>query len=294
MKKLLFLLLTVILASCVSTKESNTESVNEEPYWFNDTLTEVSGRDKIIFKAFGKSSFAAEKIILEQSEYISGYIKPVKEKEFISGDGSCYLLYSVDKGELSKILSDKINTMYSDIKKNVSEGDLSYNILEKYSSYSAAMNLFSKIDNLLTLAEKDRVIVKIKNEVQRSDVEILLTVTKKELVFNVVVKNDINSIIRTGIERDLHNSGFSTSPNGNLIIEGELVLEDADLGNGYLNKYWSFTLNIKDYYDESLSSFLFTGRESQLSSEALNQTIAGMVLKKSRESITSLLYTQSR
>ncbi len=126
-------------------------------------------------------------------------------------------------------------------------------------------------------------------DVNRADILDKLEFTKAELIFNVTVHGDINNTIKDAIEKEIHKLGFSTSDEGYIYIESTLTLKDVELDNDYVNKFWSLSVSIHSFGEESSNSLSFKGRESQINSDALDEIIVISLKKEIEKNLHTLL-----
>ncbi len=275
--KIYYLIITLILFnSCVTT----TENISLEPLWYSDSFSFLSESKHIVFKASGYSFSEAEEVITRDSDYLSDYLLPQKEKEFVNSEGIHFLLYSIKKSDLQLVLKKLIDENDTEISNVMRQGDQTSNLIEKYGFYNKALVLYENIEDIKYIAQRESINIEYDFETINKEIQDKISFTRKEVVFNVKVIGDIDSIIETGIINELHRLGFQTSRDGSVVLETALVLNDVKLDNDYLNKFWSVSVSLQNLYGESNESLIFKGRESHLTEESLLQLIAKIVTDK--------------
>lgn len=286
MKVISLLLSAFLLLGCVTTQEAPKQSV---PDWFNDPYSVYSSDEYILYTGSGNGSLEAEYDAKRQGEKFRDVIEPVLLEEY-SGEGSkIYVLFGIKISELNDNLNGKYNELYNLYFDEVLKGDSTSNILQKYSLYKKALKIYDQILDMEKYSPE--VVFNVEGD-DEFDIEFLnekFEFTGKQIEFSVNVTGDIDSLIKDSITEELHRLGYVTSESGIVQFNGKLTLKNALLDNDYINKYWSITLSISDIDGYSSKSLTFKGRESQLSEEALNQSIARSIVKHVRESLNSML-----
>lgn len=284
--KFYYLLITIILLnSCVTITEKNTL----EPLWYSDSFSYLSESKHIVFKASGYSFSEAEDIIISESVYLSDFLLPQKVKEFVNSDGIYFLLYSIEKSDLQLVFEKLINDVDVDISNNMRQGDLTSNLIEKYSFYNKALILYESIENILSISNRELINLEFDFETVNKNILDSISFTLNEVAFNVNVSGDIDGVIEAGIKSELHRLGFQTSKDGSVILDTILVLKDVSLDNNYINKFWSVSIALQDLYGESNGSLTFKGRESHLTEESLLQLIAKIVTDRIVSDLNTIL-----
>lgn len=286
MKKIYYLLITILIFnSCIST----TGNKSEEPLWYQDSFSYLSESKNIIFKASAFTYELAEQQILEDSKYLSEYSIPKKVKEAVTSEGIYYLLYSIEKYDFQLELEKSINIYNLKITNSLRQGDKTSNLMEKFTLYNEGLDLVKKISAIKSIAEKESLNVQYNSEITEEQIQEKMNLARNEIFFNVKVTGDIDGILESGLVNELHKLGYRTSSDGSVILDTVLILRDVDLDNGYLNKFWSVTVNLQDFYGESNKSLTYKGRDSQLNEESLKQLIAYLVIDKIVEDLNTIL-----
>lgn len=290
MKFINLLLIVLMLGACASTKpKAETGSGVDTPYWYKHPYREYSESQYILFVGKGYNFEVAKDQALRSAKRYNDYIQPKKIDEFSNSKGEIFLLYSIEKSKLTEKMKAKWDKELKNYEEAVEKGDTAGNILQKYSHYKKAMSVFDEMHKLNTL---DKDIQFNLPEEMKEDHQFIIekfNMTSSEIEFSVNVAGDIDNLIKDSIEEELHRLGYITSDNGLVQFNATLTLNDVDLENDYINKYWSITISLSDFDGYSSKSLNFKGRESQLSEGALNQSIARSVVKLVKKSLPSML-----
>lgn len=279
-----------MLGACASTKtKADTGSGVDTPYWYKHPYREYSESQYILFVGKGYNFKIAEDQVLRSAKKYSDFISPKKMDEFSNSKGEIFLLYSIEKSKLTAKMKSKWDNELKNYEEAVEKGDLAGNILQKYSHYKKAISIY---DNFQDINKLDKDIKFDLPEELEEDHQFIIekfNMTSSEIEFSVNVTGDIDNLIKDSIEEELHRMGYITSDNGLVQFNATLTLNDVDLENDYVNKYWSITISLSDFDGYSSKSINFKGRESQLSEGALNQSIARSVVKLVKKSLPSML-----
>ena len=281
--KYYFLIIVCILLS-FSCKTINADKV--VPIWFTSS-TFLDDSKFIYFKAKGNTYNDAYKKIQHESLKIRSILNIVLDKEFVDSNGINYLLYKVKIKDLEAALKIKTDNILFEINKIIKNGDKSLNILEKLAFYNKALEKDFDINKLIFLSQENNIEYEIRSK--KLEIENKILETKHRIIFIVEVENDINGIVKSEIINIIHNFGYKTSEIGTVTIRANLVLTDAKLNNNYINKYWSINILLEDLFSSSTKSLLLTGRDSQISEEALDNLIVRSIIKELNKSLPEIL-----
>ncbi|MGL1891781.1 MAG: hypothetical protein OCD02_09140 [Spirochaetaceae bacterium] len=291
MKKLgylLLILLILLMFSCATTKNPSQNGLLI-PLWFSDPGTYVDEEDNIIFKSKERTKVIAERNIYEQSIYLSDYLEPTMLNEFVDSENYVYLLYSINRDDLTRSLNNKIDETMVDYNNYINVADSTSDVLEKYSLYINSQSILENISYIYELSEKEHLTLNRSYNTDKSLLQEKINLAKEQLVFSVSVSGDIDNLIKDAISNQLHELGYEESEFGLVFIDAVLNLKPAELDNDYINKYWNLTISLKDYNGATKESLNFKGRESKLDNEAVNQFISSIAVKKIEESLKTIL-----
>lgn len=289
MKYFKFICLFFILSGCVTNETVNESNEQGTPLWVSDPYSLLSQGEYIAFLGRGKTFKSAEDQAKRAAKDYIDYIDLNLEKELLDDDGDYYLLYSISIEELEENLRQTWSSMVEDYISNVDMGDSTSNILQKYSHYKSAIEIYN---NFSVINEIDPEIeFEIPDSIEEDHEFVVenFNFTDKEIEFSVNVEGDIDNLIKDSIKEELHRLGYGTSENGLIQFNANLTLSDVDLDNSYINKFWSISLSISDLDGYSSKSIVYKGRESQITDEALNQSIARSVVRHIQESLIKML-----
>lgn len=287
MKYIVLFLVVTVFSSCVSNNTETRAQDSSEPLWFSNPYSEYSEEDFISILGRGRTYLDAENQAKRAGSKYLDYVDMELKNELFGQDSVYYLLYVISRNDLNRELDKRWSNITDSFYSSIEIGDSESNILKKYSSYKDAVAYFSKLKGITEI----RTDMKIPSELE--DEYLFLQdkfkMTNSELEFKVNVIGDIDNLIKDSITEELNKLGYTTSDSGLLELNAALTLNSVDLDNNYINKFWSITLSISDYDGYTSKSLNYKGRESQLSDEALNQSIARSVVKNIKESLIEML-----
>ncbi len=193
--------------------------------------------------------------------------------------GRVYVLAYIDRHQTADIYMNKIENHNDQIMLYLNQAEVSDNKMKQYAYKSAAAVISVANENLLEQLQIIAPDYKAMLMLDYDHNELVLQTRQlaQELKFNISLANDRENKLHSVLADLLTGHGFLIDEQGDITIEGEILLEDVDLQRQEEFVRWHLNLNLQDDKEQNILTHSQRGREGHIShSEAVARAFRAM------------------